>query len=77
MAELDQALEVLSVVVRLRDEGRLRFDDCVDRQLAVAQCWANIGEPGAPMVWGGWDSNPRPRDYEGNPGGGLTSAKGR
>lgn len=36
-------MEALSVVVRIRNEGRTRFDGSVDRQLAVAHCWVNIG----------------------------------
>ena len=42
-AELDQAVETLSIVLQIRDEGRERFAASVDRQLAAAHCWPNIG----------------------------------
>lgn len=40
--ELAQALEALQIILRIRDGGRIAFDDSEDRRLAAAFCWANV-----------------------------------
>jgi hypothetical protein len=43
LAELDQALEALAAIVRLRDEGRQPFEASDDRRWALAFLWVNVG----------------------------------
>lgn len=43
LAEIDQALESLSLVATLTGEGRANFDTSVDRRLALAFLWINVG----------------------------------
>jgi len=51
LAELDQALEALTAIVRLRDEGRGSFDSSDDRRWALAFLWVTcINDTNSLMV---------------------------
>jgi hypothetical protein len=41
--ELDAALAALEAIAERVSEGRHRFDDSVDRQLALVFLWVNVG----------------------------------
>jgi hypothetical protein len=43
LAELDQALEALTEIAALRDEGRHGFDASEQRRWALAYLWINVG----------------------------------
>ena len=39
LAELDQALEAIEAIIRLRDDGQAPFDASAERQWAMAYLW--------------------------------------
>jgi uncharacterized protein with HEPN domain len=43
IAELEQALEALTEIAVLRDEGRHSFDSSEQRRWALAYLWINVG----------------------------------
>lgn len=43
LAELEQALEAVDAIIKLRDEGRESFDASEDRRWALAFLWVNVG----------------------------------
>jgi hypothetical protein len=43
LAELDQALEAVDTIIRLRNDGRESFDASEDRRWALAFLWVSVG----------------------------------
>lgn len=43
LAELDQALEAVDTIIRLRGDGRDSFDASEERRWALAFLWVNVG----------------------------------
>jgi len=43
LAELEQALEAVEAIIRLRDGGKVTFDNSEDRRWALAFLWVNVG----------------------------------
>jgi hypothetical protein len=43
LAELEQAIEAVDTIIKLRDDGRASFDASEDRRWALAFLWVNVG----------------------------------
>jgi len=43
LAELEQAIEAVETIIKLRDDGRESFDASEDRRWALAFLWVNVG----------------------------------
>jgi hypothetical protein len=43
LAELEQAIEAVDVIIKLRNDGRESFDASEDRRWALAFLWVNVG----------------------------------
>ena len=43
LAELEQAIEAVDSIIKLRNNGRASFDASEDRQWALAFLWVNVG----------------------------------
>jgi len=43
LAELEQAIEAVDTIIKLRNDGRASFDASADRRWALAFLWVNVG----------------------------------